>query len=38
MTLQLAAMIAFAVIGLVFFVTVWVVVFRARRKDEPPRQ
>jgi hypothetical protein len=38
MTLQLAAMIAFAVIGVVFFVTVWVVVFRARRKDERPRQ
>jgi cbb3-type cytochrome oxidase subunit 3 len=38
MTLQLGAMIAFAVIGVVFFVAVWVVVFRARRKDEPPRQ
>jgi len=35
---KLAAMIAFAVIGLVFFVTVWVVVFRARRNDEPPRK
>lgn len=37
MTLQLAAMIAFAIIGVVFFITVWVVVARAHRRDEPPR-
>jgi len=37
MTLQLAAMIAFMVFGVIFFVTVWVVVRRAQRKDEPPR-
>jgi hypothetical protein len=36
--LQLAAMIAFALIGVAFFVTIWVVMFRAHRKDQPPPQ
>jgi|GraSoiStandDraft_47_1057283.scaffolds.fasta_scaffold1868597_1 hypothetical protein len=38
MDLQLAAMIAFALIGVVFFVTIWVVILRAHRKDQPPPQ
>jgi hypothetical protein len=33
---QLVAMIVFAVFGVTFFVAVWVVVFRANRKDQPP--
>jgi cbb3-type cytochrome oxidase subunit 3 len=37
MTLQLAGMIAFTVVGVIFFVLVWVVMLRASRKDEPPR-
>jgi hypothetical protein len=36
MDLQLAAMIAFALVGVVFFVTIWVVMLRAHRKDQPP--
>jgi hypothetical protein len=38
MDLQLAVMIGFMLIGVVFFVTIWVVLQRAQRKDEPPRQ
>jgi cbb3-type cytochrome oxidase subunit 3 len=38
MTVQLAAMIAFSVLGAIFFVAVWVVMLRATRKDEPPRE
>jgi hypothetical protein len=30
-------MIAFTIVGVIFFVVVWVVVQRAHRKDEPPR-
>jgi phage shock protein PspC (stress-responsive transcriptional regulator) len=37
-TPQLAAMIAFTVFGVIFFIIVWVVMLRAQRKDEPPRQ
>jgi hypothetical protein len=37
-TLQLAGMIAFAFVGVCFFLTVWVVIERAHRKDEPPRK
>jgi hypothetical protein len=36
--LQLAVMIAFTLIGVIFFVTIWVVLVRAHRKDEPPPQ
>jgi hypothetical protein len=38
MSLELAGMIVLTIIGVIFYVTVWVVVWRRRRRDEPPRR
>ena len=35
---QLVAMIGFTIFGVTFFIAVWVVVFRASRKDWPRRR
>jgi hypothetical protein len=37
MSLELAAMITLTIIGVIFYITVWVVVWRRRHRDEPPR-